>query len=347
MQLTSAHALLALHHLRAFALRRARLFFSAPHHSAAGCTLASTTPRRAPAPSRLTPAHIPPAPPHGVFLAHLARPHSPALAASAPAPSSPRRHRRHAAIAAVASPAIGAGACSPSARFHTRNATTASAALTPRAGYRTAALAPTSSSRARQRPRHHHYLSPFPSFSFARNSRARKQRVLVSRLALPRPSPAAVSASGTPLPPSSSPPSHALFAGIPAAAAAVPEIPLRPPALNLCLSPRSGARPLGVPLPPTTPRRAPALGRLTPAQIPPPPSHSVFPAHPARPRSPALATSASAPLSPRRLLSAIKKLAHICASSLLHARVLVLCACECKYECECDCAWKNVRPTVP
>ena len=49
----------------------------------------------------------------------------------------PRRHLRHAAIAAVASPAIGAGACSPSARFHTRNATTASAALTPRAGYRT------------------------------------------------------------------------------------------------------------------------------------------------------------------------------------------------------------------
>ena len=132
-----------------------------------------------------------------------------------------------------------------------------------------------------------------------------------------------------------------------AAAAAVPEILLRLPALNLCLSPRSGARPLGVPLPPTTPRRAPALARLTPAQIPPPPSHSVFPAHPARPRSPALATSASAPLSPRRLLSAIKKLAHICASSLLHARVLVLCACECKYECECDCAWKNVRPTVP
>ena len=108
------------------------------------------------------------------FLAHLARPHSPALVVSAPAPSSPRRH---AAIAAVASPAIGASACSPSARFHTRNATTASAALTPPAGYRTAALAPTSSSRARQRPRHHHYLSPFPSFSFARNSRARKQRV--------------------------------------------------------------------------------------------------------------------------------------------------------------------------
>jgi hypothetical protein len=154
-----------------------RLFFSDPHHSAAGCILAPTTPRRAPAISRLTPAQIPPAPPHGVFLAHLARPHSPALAASAPAPSSPRRHRRHAAIAAVASPAIFAGACSPSAQFHTRNATTASAALIPRAGYRTAALASTSSSRARQRPRHHHYLSPFPSFSFARNSRARKQRV--------------------------------------------------------------------------------------------------------------------------------------------------------------------------
>ena len=170
---------------------------------------------------------------------------------------------------------------------------------------------------------------------------------LSSRLSLPRPSPAAASASGTPLPPSSSPPSHALFAGIPAAAAAVPEIPLRPPALNLCLSPRSGARPLGVPLPPTTPRRAPALARLLPAQIPPAPSHSVFPAHPARPRSPALATSASAPPSPRRLLSANKNLAHICASSLLHARVLVLCACECKFECECDCAWKNVRPTVP
>ena len=62
---------------------------------------------------------------------------------------------------------------------------------------------------------------------------------LSSHLALPRPSPAAASASGTPLPPSSSPPSHALFAGIPAAAAAVLEIPLRPPALNLCLSPRS------------------------------------------------------------------------------------------------------------
>ena len=170
---------------------------------------------------------------------------------------------------------------------------------------------------------------------------------LSSHLAIPRPSPAAASASGTPLPPSSSPPSHALFAGIPAAAAAVPEIPLRPPALNLCLSPRSGARPLGVPLPPTTPRRAPALARLLPAQIPPVPSHSVFPAHPARPRSPALATSASAPPSPRRLLSANKNLAHICASSLLHARVLVLCACECEFECECDCAWKNVRPTVP
>ena len=69
----------------------------------------------------------------------------------------PRRHRRHAAIAAVASPAIGAGARSPSAHFRTRNAPTASAALTPRAGYRTAALAATSSSRARQRPRHHRY----------------------------------------------------------------------------------------------------------------------------------------------------------------------------------------------
>ena len=119
------------------------------------------------------------------------------------------------------------------------------------------------------------------------------------------------------------------------------------PALNLCLSPHSGARLLGVPLPPTTPRRAPALAHLSPAQIPPAPWHSVFPAHPARPRSPALAASASAPPSPRRLLSANKKLAHICALSLLHARVLVLCACECKFECECDCAWKNVRPTVP
>ena len=134
-----------------------RRFFSAPHHSAAGCTLAPTTPRCAPAPSRLTPAQIPPAPPHGVFLAHLARPHSPALAASAPVPSSPLRHRHHAAIAAVASPAIGAGARSPSARFCTRNAPTASAQLTPRAGYRTAALAPTSSSRARHCPCHHRY----------------------------------------------------------------------------------------------------------------------------------------------------------------------------------------------
>ena len=170
---------------------------------------------------------------------------------------------------------------------------------------------------------------------------------LSSRLALPRPSLAAASASGTPLPPISSPPSHALFAGIPAAAAAVPEVPLRPPALIPCLSPHSGARPLGVPLLPTTPRRAPALAHLSPSQIPPAPSHSVFPAHPARPRSPALAASASAPPSPRRLLSANKNLAHICALSLLHARILVLCACECKFECECDCAWKNVRPTVP
>jgi hypothetical protein len=47
-----------------------------------------------------------------------------------------------------------------------------------------------------------------------------------------------------------------------------------------------------------------ALARLTPAQIPPAPSHGVFPAHPARPRSTALATSASAPPSPCRLLSA-------------------------------------------
>jgi hypothetical protein len=109
----------------------------------------------------------------------------------------------------------------------------------------------------------------------------------------------------------------------------------------------SGAQPLPLAALPTTPRRAPALARLSPAQISPAPSHSVFPAHPARPRSPALATSASAPPSPLRLLSANKNLAHICASSLLHARVLVLCACECKFECECDCAWKNVRPTVP
>ncbi len=246
-----------------------RLFFSAPHHSAAGCTLAPTTPRRAPAPSRLTPAQIPPAPPHGVFLAHLTRPHSPALAASAPAPSSPRRHRRHAAIAAVASPAIGAGACSPSARFHTRNATTASAALTPRAGCRTAALAPTSSSRARQRPRHHHYLSPFPSFSFARNSRARKQRVFVSRLALPRPSPAAASASGTPLPPSSSPPSHALFAGgssgctrDPASASGAQPLPLaalRRSAAGCALAPHNSSSCAGPRAPHTRPDPAAAL----------------------------------------------------------------------------------------
>ena len=65
-------------------------FFSATHRSAAGCALAPTSPRRAPARSRLTPAQIPPALPHGVFPAHLARPLSPALAASAPAPPSPR-----------------------------------------------------------------------------------------------------------------------------------------------------------------------------------------------------------------------------------------------------------------
>ena len=185
-------------------------------------------------------------------------------------PPSPRRHsRRHAAIAAVASPAIGAGACSPSARFHTRNATTASAALTPRAGYRTAALAPTSSSSARQRPRHHHYLSPFPSFSFARNSRARKQRVLVSRLALPRPSPAAVSASGTPLPPSSSPPSHALFAGgssgctrDPASASGAQPLPLaalRRSAAGCALAPHNSSSCAGPRAPHTRPDPAAAL----------------------------------------------------------------------------------------
>ena len=180
-------------------------------------------------------------------------------------------------------------------------------------------------------------LSPFPSFCFARTLRARKQHVFE-------------------LPPFSSTPISGGCVGLwytlaPELFAALSRTFRRHPggSSGRTRDPASasGAQPLPLAALPTTPRRAPALARLSPAQISPAPSHSVFPAHPARPRSPALATSVSAPPSPRRLLSANKNLAHICASSLLHARVLVLCACECKFECECDCAWKNVRPTVP
>ena len=151
---------------------------------------------------------------------------------------------------------------------------------------------------------------------------------LSSHLALPRPSPSAASASGTPLPPSSSPPSHALFAGILAAAAAVPEIPLRPPVLNLCLSPRSGARPLGVPSPPRTPHCAPALARLLPTQITPAPSHSVFPSGPPafffflpRPQHRRHHAACCLPIKNSRIYAH----RHSCM------REFWCCACECKF----------------